>query len=1012
MNAEPSSRSKSMPGMRTAPVLDPRSADDVAREVMRLLEEHAPAWAARTDPATGLPVGAGGALVAGFAHLVEVLIERLNRAPNKNLLAFLDLLGTSRIPPRPASAPLVFTLAAGGPGGVTVPPGTRVSAEPAEDGGDPPTFETVRRLEVVAAALDTVGIRDPTTDRCAVRTPTAGLLSDPPDLFRGEAPASHRLYIRHDELLSSAAEELRLEIELMEDAFPRDRWRVRWEVWNGDDWALVRPSRDGTHGLVRGGAIEFRNVPEIPERAVNGVHGRWLRCGIDTPVTAGGAPREGMVRARELPVFRRIGIRQELARQGLDPESAFADMAPLDTSKDFSPFGQTPRFGSTFYVSQAEAFSTSGGRVTLRVEVTNPVTGRGEPPIPRTRPSSDLRLRWEAWSGARWEDLGVSSPSDDGSGRDGFEDTTRAFSKSGSVTFALPPTVAATEVNGAAGHWIRARIVAGDYGRPSDYRARKGEEGRTEYELVPATLSAPVVGSITIARVAVREVDAPERALACNDFSWSDGTGPLRARDGSWRPFVAMEDRAPALYLGFLADGEARGFPGRSISLWLGLDRAGREANAEEASGSRVVWEYCGLDGWTRTLVEDGTGGLRQSGDVRLVVPDDFAPRWDFGLRRYWLRAVVPDPDRGAPSRPLSAVLHNAVLATHAVTMRDETLGSSNGTPAQRFRTRLAPVLPGQRLVVREDRRTGFWVPWHPVPDLYGSGPTDRHYVLDRMSGSILFGDGRRGAVPPAGRGNVRMAVYRSGGGSTGNVPAGSLSRLGTTVPYVAEVTNPVAARGGADAEDLDGVRRRAPAALRHRNRAVTAADYEDLAREATSEVARVRCVRPVADSGDDRRSDACGAPVRVVIVPRSVDPAPSPDEALVRGVRRYLEARCPVGVYLEIRGPDYVRVDVEATLGIAAPELAGAVEGSALQALNDFLHPLTGGRDRDGWPFGRLPERSDFQALLASLPGVERVVSVKLRATEPSGPVEPQARLVRPGRFRIRVALAGEGDR
>jgi hypothetical protein len=116
--------------------------------------------------------------------------------------------------------------------------------------------------------------------------------------------------------------------------------------------------------------------------------------------------------------------------------------------------------------------------------------------------------------------------------------------------------------------------------------------------------------------------------------------------------------------------------------------------------------------------------------------------------------------------------------------------------------------------------------------------------------------------------------------------------------------------------------------------------------------------------------------------------------------------------VDLEIRGPDYVRVDAEATLGIAAPELAGAVEGSALQALNDFLHPLTGGRDGDGWPFGRVPERSDFQALLASLPGVDHVVSLKLTATEPSGPVEPQARLVRPGRFRIHVALTGEGIR
>ena len=40
--------------------------------------------------------------------------------------------------------------------------------------------------------------------------------------------------------------------------------------------------------------------------------------------------------------------------------------------------------------------------------------------------------------------------------------------------------------------------------------------------------------------------------------------------------------------------------------------------------------------------------------------------------------------------------------------------------------------------------------PWQRVDTLAGSSPQDRHFVLDPATGSIVFGDGARGArVPP-----------------------------------------------------------------------------------------------------------------------------------------------------------------------------------------------------------------------------------------------------------------------
>ena len=78
-----------------------------------------------------------------------------------------------------------------------------------------------------------------------------------------------------------------------------------------------------------------------------------------------------------------------------------------------------------------------------------------------------------------------------------------------------------------------------------------------------------------------------------------------------------------------------------------------------------------------------------------------------------------------------------------------------------------------------------------------------------------------------------------------GNVAAGAISVLKSSIPYVASVENRRAARGGVDGEDIENAKVRGPIRLRTRGRAVTAEDYEYLAREAAPEVARVRALQP-----------------------------------------------------------------------------------------------------------------------------------------------------------------------
>ena len=126
------------------------------------------------------------------------------------------------------------------------------------------------------------------------------------------------------------------------------------------------------------------------------------------------------------------------------------------------------------------------------------------------------------------------------------------------------------------------------------------------------------------------------------------------------------------------------------------------------------------------------------------------------------------------------------------------------------------------------------------------------------------------GAVPPAGA-HIRVRRYRTGGGRLGNVAAHEIVTLKSAVPFIGRVDNRRAATGGVDGETLDAAKVRGPLVLGTRNRAVTARDYEQLAREATPEVARVRCL-PVDEAGRPT-TDAAGAAagVRVLVVPAGV---------------------------------------------------------------------------------------------------------------------------------------------
>ncbi len=206
--------------------------------------------------------------------------------------------------------------------------------------------------------------------------------------------------------------------------------------------------------------------------------------------------------------------------------------------------------------------------------------------------------------------------------------------------------------------------------------------------------------------------------------------------------------------------------------------------------------------------------------------------------------------------------------AVNAELVTDETVGVAEGVPGGRHLLRDRPVVPGDQPLTIELSGEDGWEEWKEVPNFATSGPSDRHFTLDSMAGELMFGPAVRlgdgslrtyGATPRKGA-SIRVPAYRTGGGRQGNVARRTLSVLKSSIPYVSRVENRRPAEGGVDGEDIESAKIRGPIMLRTRDRAVTTEDFEQIAREAAPEVARVRCVSVTA--GD------AGNAVRVLIVP------------------------------------------------------------------------------------------------------------------------------------------------
>lgn len=273
---------------------------------------------------------------------------------------------------------------------------------------------------------------------------------------------------------------------------------------------------------------------------------------------------------------------------------------------------------------------------------------------------------------------------------------------------------------------------------------------------------------------------------------------------------------------------EGFSFFGQNISFYQ--DRNLNEAFWSSAVQRRSVIEHCKLLSYTLspntsaqvelTVVTTDSGTVPAGAQVQVDTTDGSAPA------TFELESDFVSTGSGT---------YTGIIAVHGTTVYSEPIGTSSGSPGQKFTLKQTPLTmnPSGSSSLQVWVDEGTPVEWVEVTSFLESESTDKVFRVeideyDKVT--VIFGDDVNGKAP-ASAASI-SATYRVGGGYSGNqVGKNRLTRLGGSYSFVTSVTNPEKPSGGLDKETIEEAKKNAPGTFKAMNRAVTHDDYGYLAR-------------------------------------------------------------------------------------------------------------------------------------------------------------------------------------
>lgn len=763
---------------------------------------------------------------------------------------------------------------------------------------------------------------------------------------------------------------------------------ISWEYWNGTGWDRLQDIEGLPDATDQD--VTFEVPDDLLPTVVAGHDGYWIRARL---LTSGGLRYERgdgdtwIAISEHVPYFSTIRIRYADESESVPAGHLVTDnnrtyrqhVTPAESESKFRPFVPVPDDNQTLYLGFDGVLDNGPIQVLFSA-------------LDKEFPASFYpRTRWEYCEDPKhdvWTKLSV---------RDGTESLTRR----GIVKLAFSDPTTSFERFGRELHWIRARLI--------------GDEFESSV--------APTEGISTVSSVVITDIDAEYIAIENRgpepiDLSGYRIDSKYGGSTGQSPPFVlpsgTLIQSGDSIVVTLEQEVEGsttvtadKRIPEGNTVAVLTADKdlvtATVNVSTERSEITSVSKPRKTVTASSRSQQDVVTTSEGTNGTGTVSVASRSRPTTSSESLEPLELAISSEST--TVSLPIQGIHPNAGWADNVRTITGETVGSSDGSPDQEFTLANAPAIReaiwvDELTTLAEESREEikqtqpesvdeivdaqgtlqrFWVRWTPVDDLLASSAEARHYVLDPASGTLRFGDGQRGRIPPRATDNIR-AEYQTGGGVDGNVKAGTVTGLESPLPFIEAVLNPDPGNGGVDSEPKAETLHRASTELRDRGRAVTKDDFERVAITASRGLARVRCIPDL-----NRTGSYCPGWVTLLLVPRSQEPKPVPSREVKERVVARMHQRAPAVLTdphasrLVVRGPSYIAVSVQTTVQMTGGRSVSRVEEVLIEMITAFLHPLTGASDETGWNFGELPSFSQFYALLEKSDDVDHVENLKI---------------------------------
>ena len=994
-----------------SPPIDNRNSKDIQEKIKQLIPYYLPNW----NPKEGEP---GWAVAQLFSEMQEDVIDRLNKVPENLFLDFLERLGFKLLPAVPSKAPVVFELVEKKKTNINIKKETRLSS------ADGVFFETEEDFTVTPAKLKKIYSVNPKTD--LINEHITGI----PSFLFSENKQKHYFYAGDEHLFNlykakgtgltlymfppfeavweyflgydENGNEIWKKFKRVEKVFTRkpteeeikkaQKIRTQFEIAKKETekLKLIKEYQELVKGLqVKKVYYDKTDGSPIHKKEINGINTYWIRARLE----------KNHQNLKTKNIFKIHGI------SGID--SLFYNDIPLSINdllegKTIQPFGTEPKVGDSFYISSDEAFSKRNGNITITFKFDldstftkekkqeNPdsinLLNNEKPDLPKNKQTEKKpKISWEYWNGESWKSLNPS-----------FELVEK--SKTEIMNFTCPSDMSQIEVNGENHYWIRARLTGLSYG-----------EYILEQDKVKPVFHPPEIKKIKI------EFDikaTPKNSFSYNNLEYSEIKNEIH------NPYQPIPDKNKTVYLGFdYPFGEG------NINIFFSL------LNPNWNEHKYLKWSYWNGNNWQEFPIKDRTENLKESGIFQFVAPSDIDKKSIFSNELYWLKLELietkikkeiskeliktPKVHQQTESNQCIKVLDilgnllkqksaeeqiklfgiypNTVYAVQQQSIKNEILGSSDGSPNQIFKLKHTPVInaeiwikeqtePKEENVEFYKEKDYYWVLWEEIEDLDFSCENCRHYSLDRVSGEIKFGNGIKGKIPPRGKDNIK-SNYKTGGGKK-NLPIGAIKNLVSSIAYIDKVYNVEPASGGSEPEGQSEILERVPKTLRHRGKAVNLFDYENITREASTDIAKLKVIPKLDDKGDYQTGW-----ITIVIFSFSEEKKPQVSKGLIKNVENYIKSKSPITTKIQVIPPVYGEISIDLSVSISDFSKFSEVKNSLEQKLTQFLDPLNGNVDGKGWDFGQIPCYSDFFTVINSIEGIESInnLQISLKVEEKS---------------------------